>query len=106
MASLFNEGYELKQSWEPVGTAEKMPKAFKEKVKSIKIRRTSYEGNPIVNAVVFFNNGEAPKSFKVSPYAEAFEYATGTEINPNSMELQKFKNEEGKEVVTCTCFEL
>lgn len=101
-----SEGYQLENVWEPTTEAMEMPNSFKQKVKEIKIRRTTYEGTPIVNAVVFFNNGDKPKSYKVSPYSEAYEYSTGTKIDPDSMTLQSFKNQEGIEKTLCDCQEL
>ena len=99
-------GYEIENAWEPTCKPVEMPESFKANVKSIKIKRSMYEGTPLVNAVVFFNNGKKPLSYKVSPYSEAYQYNNGTAIDPDSMTLQTFVNQDGEEKTLCDCYEL
>lgn len=101
---LFNSGYELENVWEPVGAPQKLTANQIKDIQNITIKKHTLEdGTELTNAVIFFNNGRKPTSFKVSPYSKAVDYPNGTNILPASLTLQAFKNQDGQTTITCEC---
>lgn len=107
MSTFFNSvGYELQNAWEPTGNSQKLTAAELKAVKRAIVRDNTIldneTGEPVViKNVVFMLAGAKPISFKLSPYNEQFK--NGTQINPSSVVIDEFTNQDGELKYTVTC---
>lgn len=104
MSMFSNSGVELQNSWSATGKKEKLTAAEKEQITSAVIRHNDVmiEGEKVhfVNVVFQFKNGKA-KSYKLSALNEQF--ANGTKVDINSVEMQEIMDENGVTAVRVAC---
>lgn len=104
---MFEEfGHEMQNSWVPVGKKETMD-AARLGAESAEITEndwTSPEGKPVhfINVVIKFKNGKS-KSFKLSNRDGQPQYAAGTKIDLDTIQLQKIMDQNGALDVRAYC---
>lgn len=106
MNNFFSEvGYTMENAWEPTGNEQALAddKSLVKNITDARVRDSRLEDGTIIKNVVFFIKGEKPKSFKLSPYNEQF--ASGTHIDPASVVIGEYKNQDGELTYTVTCDE-
>lgn len=103
---MFESAFELENSWTPINEAQPLTQEQVDSIKEVRIRRKTTDSYVIVNAICFFIDAtKKPKSLKISPYCDAFEFDNGTKIDPESIELQMFEDMEGDQKVFCVAAE-
>lgn len=98
--SFFSDSYQLEQAWIPTGKSEKLSAAELAQVNQAVVRENTLEDGTVLRNVIFMMKNSKPLSVKLSPYNEQF--PAGTKINPASVEISEFTNEDGELKYTCT----
>lgn len=102
--SFFDSAYQLENSWSPTDRApQRLSKSDLDNVRQAIVRDHALEDGTIIKNVVFLMKNSKPRSLKLSPYNEQFK--NGTKINPASVEISEFTNEDGELKYTVTCDE-
>ena len=106
MNNLFTEqGYTMENAWEATGNEQALKEDGKliESISDARVRDNRLADGTVIKNVVFFIKGQKPKSFKLSPYNEQF--AAGTKVDPKSVVIGEYTNQDGELTYTVTCDE-
>lgn len=101
----FDNAYEMNSAWTATGRTAKLTKSELAKVTSCVCRTHELEDGTILRNVVFTMTGKAkPLSYKISPYNPKT-INNGAAIDPASVEIAEYTNEDGESKWTATCKE-
>lgn len=101
MSRLFSMGYEIQGSWTPTGNEQSLNKSELSQITKAVVREKELEDGTVIRNVIFMMKSGKPVSFKLSPYNEQF--PSGTQIDPKSVVIGEYANEEGELKYTVTC---
>lgn len=102
--SFFSSAYELENSWVPTeNEPQRLSKAELDNVRQAIVKDHTLDDGTTIKNVIFMMKSGKPKSVKLSPYNEQFK--GGTRINPASVVISEFTNEDGELKYTATCDE-
>lgn len=102
--SFFASAYELENSWVPTDSEpQRLTKAELANVNRAIVKDHTLDDGTVIKNIIFMMKSGKPKSVKLSPYNEQFK--GGTHINPASVVISEFTNDEGELRYTATCDE-